>query len=131
MTAHPGQIQSNPIDDLCDATAALKVLSTLMTDRPNEVILGQDDLHGLNVLFRAATDRLEQVYEALTYEKLVARRKAEVRPMSGLESKLKATFDDLVREARNKDTEETGDDMTVYPIINMPDAEEAGRAAVG
>lgn len=124
MTAHPGQIQSNPIDDLCDATAALKVLSTLMTNRPDEVTLGKGDLHGLNVLFRAATDRLEQVYEALTYEKAAAKAQPAPRAATTAKQRFHEALQTIVDEKAAREA-------PVYPILDMPGAEEAAKAMVG
>lgn len=128
MTAHPGQIQTDLIDDLCDATAALKTLSTLMTNRPDDVTLDQDDLHGLNVLFRAATDRLEQVYDALSYEKAAAMRAAKARPSPRAATTAKQRFHEAFQTIVD---EKAAREAPVYPILDMPGAEEAAKAMVG
>ena len=128
MTAHPGQIQSNPIDDLCDATAALKALSTLMTNRPDDVTLDQDDLYGLNVLFRAATDRLERVHQTLTYEKLAALRAAKAQPASRAATTVKQRFHEAFQAIAD---EKAASEAPVYPIFDMPGAEEAAKVMVG
>ena len=128
MTAHPGQIQTNPIDDLCDATAALKALSTLMTNRPDDVTLDQDDLHGLNVLFRAATDRLERVHQTLTYEKRAALRTAKAQPAPRAATTAKQRLHEAFQAIAD---EKAASEAPVYPIFDMPDAEETAKAMVG